>query len=321
MNPFLNKENAGGGNEVTRTTLAPSNPPKSYAKGGSEMLKKLLSISENTRRRLAEPPAALVSNTEKVEGSREDARNDTTEAAQERKTEYEHSKEKKKVVAVSLLGRPPKQTRELEVQTFAEEVIDLVSDDDEVGSVNANVSQCQRSTSQTGIALFDVFDDDDGGDEGYYDDDDDEYYEDDGEQPQQNPAASSLRESLYGLPAEIEGQEWWRRMPDFQPISSIVQRGNHDVRGGLVHVDFLAQFKGTRISSPRGASGTRRKPSKAGHWETRDGTRTYVSATGTAMTGVQAYREYEKSKSGTKRKTGTKKRRKNSSSKKRRSSR
>ena len=88
-NPF-SKENAGGNqNDVTRTTLAPSNPPKPYAKGGSEMLQKLLMISEKTRRNLARQDAEAV----------------------EEQSEKQEKQEKKRLVAVPLLGKPSKPSK------------------------------------------------------------------------------------------------------------------------------------------------------------------------------------------------------------------
>lgn len=60
MNPFSRPSEQ----EVTKLALAPSNPPKEYARGSSDMLKKLLSISENTRRLLSqERPAVLASSS------------------------------------------------------------------------------------------------------------------------------------------------------------------------------------------------------------------------------------------------------------------
>lgn len=53
--------------------------------------------------------------------------------------------------------------------------------------------------------------------------------------------------------------------------SLVRQAGNRDARGAPVHVDFLAQFKGTRISSSPHGGARKSSKSKQGHWETRDG--------------------------------------------------
>ena len=277
-NPF-SKENAGGNqNDVTRTTLAPSNPPKPYAKGGSEMLQKLLMISEKTRRNLARQDAEAVEeqNVVKAEGN-----------------EKQEKQGKKRLVAVPLLGKPPKpsQARQEEqarpaTTTTPDDVIDLVDSDDGAGDdchaptyTEANAgTQCPRSKSQTGVALFDIFDDGDDGDDGNVYFDDDEYYDDgdegddreDGEEGEdddddhrpQDPCPS-LQEDLYGLPQEIGGQAWWRKLGDFQPISSIVQVGSLFAIGTL-HVALppsdcltraapFARSPGRKPRRPRGS--------------------------------------------------------------------
>ena len=326
MNPFNTDRD-----EVTRTTLAPSNPPKKYASGSGDMLKKLLSISENTRRQLS--------------------RQVTVGSGQ-----AEENAQKRRAVTVPLLSGPQRRTerrmdengvvvtvdRGVAVDAVVrnqapcqaeEEVIDLVSDEDEPSPSDRlgdrtvidklpdacrKDEQCRSTKAHTGVALFDVFDEDD-----YCSEDEahpnHEYVEDfeygEGCGPEfrgqdlyddvvdaEDPLAAP-----YGLPPQVKGDDWWQLLPDFQPISSILRAGNRDTRGNTVFVDFLGQFKGTRVPSPAGTSAGGRRSSTAamaggsGHWETRDGQRTFISATGRALTGVQAYREY--TKSGAKRKT------------------
>ena len=306
MNPF-SRPNAE--REVTKLALAPSNPPKEYARGSGDMLRKLLSISENTRRVLSGAGAQTAGGPGEVE-KRKPQKREAVKVyllGDKQRASERHARRER---GPDLIDEGVEKARDLQC---VEDVIDLVGSEDDVPhgveqdgdrmDVHLGDEYCPQEEHnaplkpQTGVALFDVFDEEYEDDEEYADNadhDENEYMDpfSDG-----NPAP-------YGLPGQVEGDDWWRKLPDFQPISSIVSVGNRDVRGDAVHVDFLGQFMGTRISSPdgTGAPGGRRSAAatKTGHWETRDGTRTFISAAGTALTGVRAYREYT---NGAKRKT------------------
>lgn len=332
MNPFSRPSEQ----EVTKLALAPSNPPKEYARGSSDMLKKLLSISENTRRLLSQEPAGGAGELEQNRPPKREAVTVSLLGGKQRAGERRAGTERGHghLDARAEKARDPPQV---------EDVIDLVGSDDDVpgpdgqadGRTGVTLGNecCSHQVldvplkSQTGVALFDVFDEEQVDDDQYAEEDyaNEDYAEEDYAEDQyadeyviegENGYTDLLRDgnpAPYGLPVEVEGADWWRKLPDFQPISSIIRGGNRDMRGEAVHVDFLGQFKGTRISSPSGTSapGGRRSAAstKAGHWETRDGQRTFISATGTALTGAQAYREYTKGAKGAKRSSSSKPRR------------
>ncbi len=351
MNPFSRPNTAE--QEVTKLALAPSNPPKVYARGSSDMLKKLLSISENTRRQLSQQEAAGAGQVENKPSLKRAAVTVSLLGGRQ----YAEERGTVDRLTTSEQHAPSRADERMEKGPLhPEDVIDLVCSDDDVPDRGGQASDeegadcadeyCAQEEhgaplrSQTGVALFDVFDEADEADRNNRRVDRDEYeeyesydeyekydqcveYEEYSEcagrfgQDENVDTDAGRKDALhagdnpapYGLPEVVEGSDWWRKLPDFQPISSIVRAGNRDVRGEAVVIDFLGQFKGTRLSSSphgSGASIGRRSAAatKSGHWETRGGQRTFVSAAGTALTGLNAYREYTK---GTKRKISSSK--------------
>jgi hypothetical protein len=345
-NPFLKQSMSGKENAVSvavrKTTIAPGNPRRPYANEGSsgQMISKLLAISRGVRdacsRSMAEGESKVYDHAESPTKAGKGKRavsvpllggNGGRVHREEQAVAADRDNDRDKERGVGMpadtidvsygheveMDRKPVGPARVE----EESVVNLVSDDEDARQDGLSTAECPRST---GVALFDVFADTD---DMYYELDEREsaFREEGGEEAwEENPAPGSnsgtSNGGMRGLPALVDGVAWWKKMPDFVPISEIYRAQGRDPRdNSAVHVDFLSQFKGTKIASPtahRGRKGSKTSDDVAGHWETIDGEKKYITAEGTVLTGRRAYSEYKKSTTG-KRRTAQKQRRKKKS--------
>ena len=158
--------------------------------------------------------------------------------------------------------------------------------DDQVQYSREETPSRMRST---GVALFDAFT----ADEDYYEDEIEEYEEAIEDEDDDHTELKSARM------VDIDGtmQPWWKRFPDFVPVSELA--GGSDPRNGsTVFVNYMSQFKGTKIAQVGMSSrkSTKRKSSSGGHWISKDGERCFVTDCGENLTGRAAYVAYKKAK-------------------------
>lgn len=191
------------------------------------------------------------------------------------------------------------------VEDLVAEERDALEEEKTEGSQEKNVAHVPLHGRSTGVALFDAFTGED-----------DEYYEsghDDEEELEEDGHADMNAQELSNMPKMVNVggamQPWWKRLPDFVPISELAN-GKDPRNGSPVFVNYMSQFKGTKIAQ-LGTSGKvdRKRKSQNAHWVSKDGVKTFVTEGGENLSGRAAYIAYKKSKPSDGKKISTKKRR------------